>query len=329
MVNILVTGVGALLGQGIVKALSASSIENKLFGTDYFANAVGLYWVDRGYILPDILNPKISKEKWLQKIIDILNMHNIDIVLVGLDFEIPLFADYRRKIEESTGAKVVVSSPEVVKICKDKWKTFIFLKENGYLYPQSCLPEDTDKFLIQNEFPLVVKPRFGSTSKNLFKVNTKKELEYAIEKCELPIIQKYIGDEYNEFTCGSIFYNSEVLTCVSLKRTLKDGNTFLAYSDDYPDIDDFIVDITKHLKPYGPTNFQLRLTEKGPTVFEINPRFSGTTPIRTMFGINEVEVIVNAVLFGKMPQKIKKKRGIVMRYFENQFVSWEQYREYA
>jgi len=48
-----------------------------------------------------------------------------------------------------------------------------------------------------------------------------------------------------------------------------------------------------------------------------------------MFGINEVEVIVNAVLFGKMPQKIKKKRGIVMRYFENQFVSWEQYREYA
>ena len=93
--------------------------------------------------------------------------------------------------------------------------------------------------------------------------------------------------------------------------------------------DDFIVDITKHLKPYGPTNFQLRLTEKGPTVFEINPRFSGTTPIRTMFGINEVEVIVNAVLFGKMPQKIKKKRGIVMRYFENQFVSWEQYREYA
>lgn len=329
MINILVTGVGSLLGQGIIKALGYSSLKFKLFGTDYFASAVGLYWVDKGFILPDILDPEVGREEWLQKIINIVSMNYIDIILVGLDFEVPLFAEYKEKIEACTRAKVVVSSPEVVNICKDKWETVNFLKRNGYYYPESCLPENIDVFLANNDFPLVVKPRFGSTSKNLSKVNDEDELNYAVEKCELPIIQKHVGTKESEFTCGSIFYDGKVLTCVSLRRTLKDGNTSIAFSEDCPDIDNFVVDITNCLKPYGPTNFQLRLTEKGPTVFEINPRFSGTTPIRAILGINEVEAIINATLFSEIIQKSEKREGVVIRYFENQFISWKQYREFA
>ena len=43
----------------------------------------------------------------------------------------------------------------------------------------------------------------------------------------------------------------------------------------------------------GATNFQLKLTKKGPVIFEINPRFSGTTHIRSLFGLNEIDIILN------------------------------------
>ena len=36
MINILVTGVGSLLGQGIIKTIKKSHIKSNIFGTDYF-----------------------------------------------------------------------------------------------------------------------------------------------------------------------------------------------------------------------------------------------------------------------------------------------------
>ena len=329
MINIMVTGVGSLLGQGIIKALKYSSLKYNLVGTDYFAKSVGLYWVNKGYILPDILDKRVNNMvEWLPMIIDIIKINSIDVVLVGLDFEVTLFARYKNKIEDSTRAKVVVSSPEVVDICRDKWKTVNFLKINGYNYPESCLPDNIDYFLNNNNFPLIVKPRFGSTSKDLFKVNNIKELQNAIKKCDKPIIQKIIGNDNNEFTCSSTFYKKEILTCISLRRELKNGNTSIAFSEKHTEIDKFIMNITKSLEPNGPTNFQLRITDKGPTVFEINPRFSGTTPIRAIFGVNEVEAVVNAILYGKTQIKMTQKEGVVIRYLDNQFITWEQYNEF-
>ena len=115
-------------------------------------------------------------------------------------------------------------------------------------------------------------------------------------------------------------YKDKILTNVSLKRYLKDGNTHLAYSSNYELIDKYVELITRLIKPFGPINFQLRLTDKGPTVFEINPRFSGTTPFREMFGVNEVEAIINKIIYDKT-KIYSKKYGAIVRYFEEQFIS--------
>ena len=55
MINILVTGAGSLLGQGIIKTINKSKIKTKIIGTDYFDTAIGLYWVKKGYLLADVL----------------------------------------------------------------------------------------------------------------------------------------------------------------------------------------------------------------------------------------------------------------------------------
>ena len=66
MIRLLVTGVGSLLGQGILKSIQDSSLDTSIIGTDYFPSAAGLYWVDKGYMLPDILKPEISESQWIE-----------------------------------------------------------------------------------------------------------------------------------------------------------------------------------------------------------------------------------------------------------------------
>jgi len=329
MNKILVTGIGSLLGQGILKSLTSSSLDCSVTGTDYFASAVGLYWVDKGYLLPDIFKPGVSEEEWVEALIKVIIKEKVNIVLPGLDFEIPILARNKSTIEEQTGVILVVSSEEVVNVGDDKWKTVKYLKKNNFQYPESCLPDTVDIFLKNNSFPLIVKPRFGHTSENVFLVKNESELQDSIQKFDKPIIQEYLGNPKQEYTCGATCIDSEILTLISLRRTLKNGNTQQAFCESTAEIDKYIRELTLSLKPNGPINFQLRLTEKGPVVFEINPRFSGTTPIRTLFGMNEVEAVVNRIMGTKPGNEYKEKEGVVIRYMENQFIPWDQYRVYS
>ena len=329
MTEILVTGVGSLLGQGILKSLANSSLKYSVSGTDYFPSAVGLYWVDKGFILPDILDAIVREEDWIKALIEVIESQNIQIVLPGLDFEIPLFAKYREFIEEETGAIVVVSPKEVVRVANDKWETVRYLNANGFCTPYSCLPKDIANFLECNSLPLIVKPRFGNTSKNVSLARTEADLEKAIENCPSPIIQQYLDRSDAEYTCGATYLDNEVATVISLRRTLKNGNTYEAFCEETPVIDQYIEQITRKIKPLGPINFQLRLTEIGPVIFEINARFSGSTPLRAEFGINEVEVVIRKLLGEEPMHNYEERHGVIVRYLENQFISWEQYESHT
>ena len=93
--NILVTGVGSTLGNGILDTLKKSNYDFTITGTDYFSTAVGLYKVNHAYILPDILSTKVQEQDWLTSVIKILKDRDIKYVLIGLDFEVPLFAKHK------------------------------------------------------------------------------------------------------------------------------------------------------------------------------------------------------------------------------------------
>ena len=294
MINILVTGVGSLLGQGIVRTIKKSRLNTNIVTTDYFNTAVGLYWGNKGYLLPDIIKKKNYKS-WITNLIDICQNEKIDIVIPGLDFELPIFSKYKSLIERRTKSKILISSNKVIKIANDKWETIKFLKKNNFLYPESTLPNNIKKFIKKNKFPLIIKPRFGHTSKNIFIAYDYKELKNYLKKCTKPIIQEIIGDESNEYTCSSVYIGNKVLSTIALKRKLKNGNTSIAIHNKNEYLEKFIHNITKKLSPYGSTNYQLKLTKKGPVIFEINARFSGTTPLRAMFGINEIDIILNEI----------------------------------
>tara|TARA_B110000879_G_scaffold211901_1_gene306066 strand:+ start:6966 stop:7958 length:993 start_codon:yes stop_codon:yes gene_type:complete len=321
--NILVTGVGSTLGYGILETISKSGLDCQLSGADYFETAVGLYKVDFPFILPDVLSSEVSDEDWLESVIEIIERQNINYVLVGLDFEVPLFAKFKNRIETLFACQVIVSSLEVVEICNDKWLTYCFLRDNGFDAPRSCLPSEIDSFKSEVQFPWIVKPRQGSTSNGLFRVTDMDTLSHALDNCDNPVIQEEVGISDEEYTCGVLSVNGEVLSSIALRRTLKNGNTTVAYYAQCTEIDSYIRRVAGKLGSFGPINIQLRLTETGPKIFEINPRFSGTTTVRACFGLNEISVLFN--YFDKLNSigVGPFREGMVIRHTTDKFVSKE------
>lgn len=319
--NILVTGVGSTLGFGILQCLNKTNIKAKVFGTDYLDSAAGLYCVDHGYILPDIYRYSHLESEWLMAIKKLISKQNIDFLFVGLDFEVPLFAKYKEEIEAESNCIVIVSSFRVVEICNDKWLTYLFLVEHGFAAPKSCLPQDVKAFRDCVPFPWIIKPRIGSTSNDLFRINSEEELDFALSNCDNPIIQEEVGKMSDEYTCGVISVKSKIISSIALQRTLKNGNTHMAIFKENIEIDNYICKIADLLGGFGPINIQLRLTSEGPKVFEINPRFSGTTAVRAQFGLNEVELLIK-YLGGDhdLPKPIVKE-GVVLRPPSEIFVS--------
>jgi len=321
-IKIGVTGTGSLIGQGIVKTIRISSISKKIFiiGFDYFNHTPGSFWVERNYLLPDILKKNITEEEWLKAVTDAIKLEQISILFVGVHFELKLFAKHREFIESLTGCKVIISSPEAIEIANDKYLTYEFLKNNNLYYPETILPQEVWQKKIK--FPCIVKPRKGSRSRGLFVVIDENELAYYLPRIEDPIIQEFIGNENVEYTCGTLYLDSEIKHAIVLRRVLVDGNTQSAYySKNAPAvIYDYISDVTRKLKPLGACNFQLRLDDCGtPKIFEINMRHSGTTYMRALFGFNEVEYIIAYLLGMKLPEPVLKE-GMVKRYYEEMFI---------
>ena len=47
-------------------------------------------------------------------------------------------------------------------------------------------------------------------------VHNRVELKNSLKHCKKPIIQEIVGNQKNEYTCGSVFIENEVLTTISL-----------------------------------------------------------------------------------------------------------------
>ncbi len=321
---IAVTGTGSLIGQAIIKSIKCSSYkDSNLIGMDYFENTIGSYWTDSNYLLPDILSDDVSEKDWLERVLSIIVKNRVNILFVGVDFELRIFAKYKQYIEENTTCLIVVSNEKVIGIADDKYLTYQFLKDNKLDHPLTFKESEVDNILDGNliNFPMIVKPRNGYRSIDVYTVNNIIELRDKVIKVENPIIQEYIGTNETEYTCGVIAFNGGVKESIVLRRDLRNGNTdktYLKYNYQL-EIKDYIESVSIKLGQFGACNFQLRVDSDGPKIFEINARHSGTTYIRALYGFNEIEFILNYLLKGE-ETVFNIKEGIVQRYFEEFFV---------
>jgi carbamoyl-phosphate synthase large subunit len=241
-------------------------------------------------------------------------------VFVGTDVELEVLSQHAEQIQKDTGATVIVSPISAVQIADDKWKTVEFLKANGFPYPASCLADEVEAFMQNQPFPLIVKPRIGARSIGLYKVHSREELDDALAHTPNAIIQEYLSDEDSEYTCSAFFWKGTCYGVLTGKRWLRNGDTYKADFTNNPELEAFIETVGKKLDIFGPCNFQLRMTEKGPVIFEINCRFSGTTGAMSYLGFNIVNALVQTVCLNRPVRQLKSREAYMFRYWNEEFV---------
>lgn len=328
MIKILVTGAGALLGQGIIRCLKMiRNMDLYVVSADPSAKSTGHFIADKSYLIPFAVD-----ENYIQKIEEIIEKEKIDIIFVGTDTELPKLSSNKKYLENKYGLKLVISDNHVIEIANDKWKTSEFLRNNNFPYPISALTIDKKaihKLIELNEYPYIAKPIDGARSLGVQIINNEDELNFI---CSFPnnlVVQELIGADNEEYTSGCLVVNGECKSIVTLRRDLRDGNTWRAYHNGDNPYDSAIKKIAEKLNPDGPANFQFRVKNGTPIIFEINGRFSGTTPLRAMFGFNEIEALLKYYFFDVEIEQPLLKDGIVMRTFSDLFIENDVINEFS
>ena len=196
-----------------------------------------------------------------------------------------------------------------------------------------CLPDPVPGgfFLgLGTEFPLIAKPRVGSRSVGVLKIEKQSDLEQIDGKGNY-IIQEYLPDDLGEFTAGTMTYDQQCISQIIFRRDLKEGNTYRAYSYEDFEHEQFLKRISEIITGvYGPLNFQYRIKNNQPVIFEINSRFSGTSPLRAVVGVNEVEMAIEYIETGKVTAAKRMAGNVaILRTWSDVIVPMKQINEFA
>ncbi len=342
-VNVLVTGVGGgSLGRELMKAFKMSNNKYRIIATDMLDNSVGLHETSISYVIPPA-----SSSNYIDSLLKICKKENVHAIAAGSEQEIEKVSK-NIKVFEEAGIKVLSNPWNVIELCMDKFTLTNFFAKKNILCPKSFLfQEDNDVDKIES-YPVIIKPRTGSGSRNVFIAHDKQEAvffaNYLIKYGSEPLIQEYIGSHKEEFTIGVLYADEgKLVTSIAMKRILEGGlstrqiviipetkEKFVVSSgisqglfEDFKEIRLAGEKIAKSLEANGPINIQCRKTDSGIFPFEVNPRFSGTTGARSLVGHNEPDIFCRYRLFNEIPENVIHKNGYVVKDFHEKYIAFE------
>lgn len=318
MITILVTGAGGGVGQGIIKSLKMiNNLKIRIISADMSELATGLYAGDVACLVERCTSPFYKDS--LARIFD---KYNVDYYIPGTDVELRFCAENKTRIKEDFRVETVISSRETIDIADDKFKTYEFLKKEGLSYPKTkklCDYSGGDF-----DFPVIIKPTVGNRSIGVEKVVSDNLIETYLLKNEDLLIQEYVEGDDREYTCTIVKVGDEISPVLLLKRDLRSGDTYRAKPVKSNLIEHYVRQIAVKLDIQGGCNFQLRVDQNGiPKLFEINSRFSGTTPFWSQLGFNPVEYYLKRKM-GHSVETVVNYNAYILRYWAEVVVPKEQ-----
>ena len=310
--NILILSAGRRveLVQSFQKAAKRLNIESNVVAGDCSETAPAIYFADKKAILP-----RINEPNYIDEIINVCKKENINLVIPTIDTDLLLLSEARERVEAESEARVLVSSPELASICRDKINTQKFLESNGFKIPKMYSEKELKSSDLQ--FPLFIKPKSGSSSINTFKVNNIEELTTYKAIIKEPIVQDFM--EGREFTVDVFLdFDGNLITVVPrLRMATRTGEISKGKIIKDREIIDDIKRLVKALKPIGHITVQLMKTNKGIEYIEINPRFGGGAPMSIQSGADSCENLYRLLMGDKLEYNENYRDNIMFFRFDN------------
>ena len=349
-INVLVTAVGGGgPGEQILKALLLVREHYWIVGADTSSACPQFAWCDAAVTIPMASDPD-----YLPALTRVLVHHRIQAVFFGCEPEIKAMMHRRKELSER-GIIAPMNPPEVVSLCMDKDRCTTWLSDKGFLTPKSKRLEEVKECGQIDFYPVVIKPAVGSGgSRNVYIAQDPYELQqlrgFLLRPGDKYLVQEYVGTPDQEYTVGVLHdMDGQYVNTITIRRRItgllnirlsvlnrsgrRELGAFLVVSSGVsqgdvvhvPIVSDTCRAIAASLGAKSAINIQCRLVNNQVYVFEINPRFSGTTSIRAMVGYNEPDVLLRRHVAGEAIQvNFPYRTGTVLRGLSEYLISQHQ-----
>lgn len=304
--NILLTSVGrrSYLVNYFKEALKP------LNGKVFAANSIETYALQQADAFT--LTPQIYSAEYIDFLIDYCIKNKITVLISLFDIDLPILAKNKQRFKD-IGVDVIVSDPEVIDICNDKWKTYQFLIQHNINTPTTYISfADAVTALNNTElaYPVIIKPRWGMGSIGIYKADNLEELQVLYKKVRNEIESSYLkfessadidqailiqqciqSDEYGIEVINDLQKNY-VTTFCKHKLAMRSGETDQAITIENSKLSEIGKNLSLALGHIGVLDSDC-LVENGEFyVLELNARFGGQYPFSHLAGANIPKQIV-------------------------------------
>lgn len=314
----LVLGAGGNVSQGVLKALALSSLPVRTLAACIDPLSPGLYAAERAFVSPLADDPGFVD--WLCETCEV---EGVDAVLSGAEPVLSALAVAAGEVRSRCGAVCVVSPAPTYELARDKLRAARWMAERGLPAPRfadAADPEAVRALVKGCGFPLIAKPRHGKGAVGVVEVAREAQLA-GLAGREGVLLQERLDEP--EYTVGCLCGAGGALRgSIAMRRELSAGTTTYAEAGEFPAARTVAERLVGELAPVGPCNVQLRERDGEPVAFEVNARFSGTTPVRARLGFNEVEAALRELVLGEEPAPMPRVvEGVVVRYWNEVYPS--------
>ncbi|EDT28062.1 MAG: ATP-grasp domain-containing protein [Clostridium perfringens] len=241
--------------------------------TDCDNLAPALYFADKFYI-----TSRIDNQNYINELLEICKKEKIKGIMSLIDPELSLLAKNSEKFEE-IGVKIIGSNYETTELCFDKYEFFKFLSEFGFKCAKTYISLDKFKDDYNNgkiKFPVFIKPRTGSASLGINKVDFMEHLELLYNLFPNMIIQEFIpGQEYGVDAYIDLISNEVISIFAKKKIRMRSGETDKAVSVKNENLFNIIEQLVRKLNLRGTVDIDVFESNGEWIISEINPRFGG------------------------------------------------------
>lgn len=279
MKRVLITGIGGDIAQGIVTILKEKYPEWYFVGIDIHECHAGKIFVD-----DFMCGPRADDENYFQFIHSVVINKSIDLIIPTSEAEIRNFSNLS-ELQIKRLPKVLIANKKIIDIGQDKLLTNQYLREINIPVPWTI---DMKSFSINKHLPCIIKPRQGSGSRSIYVCETSDDVYLYARVVPDPVLQELLLPDDQEITCGVFRSSSGEIRVVQLLRRLTGGLTSWVKIIFDDDINFQCHKIADSMNLIGSINIQLRITNAGPRIFEINSRFSSTVLIRHRMGFEDL-----------------------------------------
>ena len=274
--SVLITGCSGVIGQGLARILDVTGSANQVVGCDPSEDHPGT----RVYDACACSRPPEAPD-YVDSIRAIATRYSADLVIPMSEASIWRFA--QDGITELDGVPLLLPNRNAIEIGHDKLRSARHLEAVGLTAPWTQLVGDGPPPVV----PCVLKMRVGSEGEYFVRIPDQELADYYASRRPDDIWQELLLPDDQEFTCGLYRTRGGEVRVIALHRTLRAGVTASAKLVDNAEIRRYLVDLAESLELRGSINVQLRVTDRGPVAFEINPRFSSSVVLRHLLGFQD------------------------------------------